>query len=346
MPITHVFATHAMLQEYLVEAIIRDVQIPFDQVLVIRMRKSFRPGEDRPYRVVNGDEFNTTNGRNVLKHRVANRRRFKLFKQEVLAWLAPDFQVFSPMYTYWYLNVLAQKSSAYHILEDGFASYLPREEILKYINLTQPPTGIRKLQKKLVTVPEQRTLAPLGEALLEQAGKFYVTSGLGFSWLTTDRQVIVPSIFPAYAPGEFEDAVIWAPGCLVEAGYLTLADYLSLIRSVFAKAIGRGINTIHYKFHPTQAAAAQNLAAYQQVLEEFEDRLKLLPIAQNVSIECLAAGNKISLITGFSTLSFHVAVVGGEVLTYLDEIAKITPAVNDRLRAAGRAIFVSISKPL
>ncbi len=346
MPYSHVFATHALLQEHLVDAIIRDAQILPENVLVIRMRQSFRAGEARPYRVIDGDQFNTTNGRNLPGHRLANRRRCRAFEQQVLAALTPGFMVYSPMYTFWYLNVLAAKASAYHVLEDGFASYLPREEILKYINLTRPFTGRRKWQRQLVTEPLQRTLAPAGQALLEEAGRFYVTSRLGFPWLPDRRRVVVSGTFPPYAPGEYAAAVVWGPGCLVEAGYVTVPVYQSLIRGVMDKLLAAGVTRLYFKWHPTQVAHPANLQAYRAVLTEYQDRLQLVELAQSVSIESLAAGNEITLITGFSTLSFHVAAAGGEVRTYLADILRVAPAVGQRLGAAGRAIFDRISKPL
>lgn len=346
MPYTHVFATHAMLQEYLVEAIIREAKIPEDQVLVIRMRKSFRQQEDKPYRVIDGDQFNTTNGRNIVGHRLANRQRYQDFKKEVLQQLEPSFQMYSPMYTFWYLNVLADRATEYHVLEDGFASYLPLPEILKYINLTQPFTGRKKLQRQLVMEPLQRKMAPLGKDLLDQADKFYVTSRLGFPWLEAKRQVVLPSVFPSFAPGEYVDAVVWGPGCLVEAGYLSLSAYLGLIRTVMQKLVNRGVTTLHYKFHPTQVAHPKHYQAYQEVVASFSDQLALVPLDQSVSVECLAEGNKITLITGFSTLSFHVAAAGGTVITYLEDIKPLAPGVGERLGVAGRAIFDRISQPL
>ena len=348
MQITHVFSTHATLQERLTEAIIQDEGIDPAAVLVIQVRGSYRPDALPGLTVVDGGRYSVSGGYNVIKHRNRNRAAYELFDAEVLQRLAPDFKVYSAMYTYWFLRLLKERSSAYHILEDGFGSYQTKAEQREFF---QSRTR-RTLQSRLVVarrwvcqLPAQRRGGTDFEALLDDAAGFYATSAACFPFADGRRRV-VSNPFPPKFVGEFNGATVLGTSCFVESGYMSLSEYEQLLATVLEKIAGRGITAIYHKWHPAQVTIPENYERYQLVIASFASRIKVTELAQGTSIESLAAGNDITFITGASTLAFHVEATGATVLTYLSDIEAFGPQTTSYLAKSGLEIFRRITQPL
>ena len=349
MPYTHVFVTHAILQEYLSEGIIRQEKINPANVLVLRVRGSYRSGEEAAYTVLNGGDYSNANGRNLLKHRRTNKQRYLRFKADVLDQLAPGFQVYSPMYTYWYLHVLASRASAYHVLEDGFGSYQSREELKQYFDLLTPKTWkqyLANLQMRALLLPGQRETPGRTIKLLDGVGKCYGTLEGCFPWKRPEERVVVKDVFPPSHQGEFADAWLLATSCLVETGYVSLPAYLDILRAVLQRIVDRGIKVLYLKLHPAQARHPEHAPAYRSVFATFSDRIELRELTQEHSIERIATGNQINFITGISTLGFHVASTGAAVYRYHEVIEQIAPGSTDYLAKTGVDIFHRITRPL
>lgn len=349
MRFTHVFATHSLLQVYLVEAIIRQENIDPERVLVLRVRDSYRPEETADYTILDGGKYSNQNGRNLLKHRRINQRRYLSFKADVLDRLAPGFQMYSPMFTYWYLHVLASRAGAYHVLEDGLGSYQSLEELSQYFDLLTPQNWrqhLSSLQRRMLMVPGQNESPGRSIKLLDGVGKCYGTLEGCFPWKAPEERVLVENVFPAKYVGEFSGAWLMGTSCLVEAGRTSLSVYLEILRTVLAKIADRGVKTLVLKLHPTQASHPVNAAAYRAVFAEFADRLEVRELPQHYSLECLAAGNELTFVTGISTLGFHVASTGCVVYNYLDVIESQVPGFAESVTKTGLEIFQRITRPL
>ncbi|MBC6994121.1 hypothetical protein QWY85_18825 [Neolewinella lacunae] len=349
MAFAHVFVTHAILQERLTDAIIRQENLDPATVLVIRSRGSYRAGDTAAYPIRNGEEYLAANGRNLLRHRRTNRRRYAHFKAEVLDQVAPDFQVYAPMYTYWYINVLAHHAAAYHVLEDGFGSYQSREELGFYFNFLRVEgwrQQLRAWQARTTMVPGQRLNVGRTIALLDGVGRCYSTLPGCFPWAAPEKRVVVREVFPPQFVGEYTGAYVLGTSCLVESGYIALPVYLTLLRTVLTKIVARGITVLYVKLHPVQARHPENAPQYRAVLAEFRDQIELRELPQTTSIESLAAGNRITFITGISTLAFHVAATGSEVLHYHADILRLAPGATDYLAKTGVEIYYRIARPL
>jgi len=349
MPYTHVFATHAPLQEHLVDAIIRREDISPDRVLVLRVRKSFREGGKQPYTVVNGDRYANDNGWNMLKHRRENHRKHLLFREEIMSKLAPGFQMYSPMYTYWYLNVLGAKAGAYHVLEDGLGSFQSREELQQHFDKLK----VRSLRKAITVAKMQVTMLPgqrlspgLGNDLLDGVGYAYGTAEECFPWIDDKRRVVLKNVFPPAYVGEYEGTTILALSCLVEAKLMPLTAYEELLRKVIGKITARGTRELYFKLHPQQAVHPDNAIRYRTVLTQTNPELIIRELPQGTGIESLAAGNDITFITGLSTLAYHVAATGAEVFIYFDDIIDLAPKVGEGITRKGEEILRQITKPL
>jgi hypothetical protein len=349
MQYTHVFVTHAILQEYLTEGIIRQENIDPASVLVLRVRGSYKAGEKAAYTILNGGDYSNANGRNLLKHRRTNKQRYLRFKAEVLDQLAPDFQIYSPMYTYWYLNVLASRAGTYHVLEDGFGSYQSLEELSRYFDRLTPKTWkqrLANLQMRALMLPGQRETPGRTIKMLDGVGKCYGTLDGCFPWKAEEDRVVVKHTFPPSHENAFEDAWLMATSCLVEAGLVSLPDYLEILRETFNHVVDRGIKVLYLKLHPTQAGHPKHVLAYREVFAEYADRLDLRELSQDYSIERIAAGNRIKFITGISTLGFHVAATGAEVYRYQEVIDRIVPGFSDYLPKKGVEFFHRITRSL
>lgn len=338
-----------MLQEQLTDAIIREANLDPDAVLVIRVRGSFRPEERAAYRILDGGRYGVTGGYNVLKHRRRNRAALVRFEQEVLKQLAPNFQIYSAMYTYWYLVDLKRKAKHYHILEDGFGSYQTIDEHQSFFEEMSAMSFNQRmatLRRRMAQLSVQRPRKVDFVGLLKGASLFYTTSAECFPWVEAERKRVVEQPFlPMYA-GEYEGATVLGTSCFVEARRFPLEDYLPLLRRVLSKLADRGVKKLFVKFHPAQAANPKNLAAYRAVLAEFGDKMIISEIPQGTSIESLAAGNHITFVTGASTLAFHVHATGAAVLSYLEEVEKIGHHATSYLAKGGLEIFRRITRPL
>ena len=349
MQYTHVFATHASLQENLVDAIIRRESIDPGRVLVLRVRKSFREGGKHPYTVLNGDRYANNSGWNVPAHRRGNRRKYEVFKQEVLNRLAPDFQMYSPMYTYWYLNVLAAQAAAYHVLEDGLGSFQSREELQRHFDKLKVRSWKKAIavgKMRAAMLPGQGLSPSRGDALLNGVGRAYGTAAECFPWIDEERRVVLKNVFPPAYVGEYDGATVLGLSCLVEAELMSLTAYEKLLRRVIGKIAARGTRELYVKLHPQQAVRPENAARYRAVLTQTHPELVVRELPQGTGVEALAAGNRIVFITGLSTLAFHVAATGAEVLIYLDDIVELAPEVAKGITRKGEEILRRITKPL
>ena len=349
MRYTHVFSSHTMLQEQLTDAIIREANLDPDEVLVIRVRGSFRPEERAAYRILDGGRYGVTGGYNVPKHRRRNRAALVRFEQEVLEQLAPDFQIYSAMYTYWYLVELKRRAKQYHVLEDGFGSYQTLEEQKSFfaqMTATTFSQRLATLRRRMAQLPVQRPGKADFVGLLKGVSLYYTTSAECFPWVEPERKRVVAQPFlPLYA-GEYEGETVLGTSCFVESGFFPLEDYLSLLRRVLGKITERGVKELFVKFHPAQAASPKNAAAYRAVLAEFADKMTISELPQGTSIESLAAGSRITFVTGVSTLAFHVYATGATVLSYLEEVEKIGPHATSHIAKGGMEIFRRITRPL
>ncbi|WP_020568341.1 hypothetical protein [Neolewinella persica] len=349
MPYTHVFSTHAILQEYLTDAIIRQEGIDPERVLVLRVRGSFQPDGTAAYTVLNGDNYQSQGGRNILKHRRFNKRRYASFKTDVLDQLAPGFQMYAPMYTYWYLQVLASKAGSYHVLEDGFGSYQSLEELQRFFDLIVPQNWqerFAQMRRRMVLLPEQKETPGQTIKMLEGVERCYGTLEGCFPWKPVQERVVVKDVFPPSHTGEYEGAWLMATSCLVETGNIDLATYLEILRETLKLVVGRGIKVLYLKLHPAQFRHQENVIAYRKVMAEFLGQIDIREMAQNLSLERIAAGNRIHFITGISTLGFHVASTGSEVYRYHEVIERLAPGATDYLAKTGVEIFHRITRPL
>jgi hypothetical protein len=158
----------------------------------------------------------------------------------------------------------------------------------------------------------------------------------------------VKDVFPAQYSGQYEGALVLATSCLVEAGVMGLPQYLQLLKQVLTTIADRRLTEgpLYFKLHPLQAGNKTNAALYRSAIREAAPGLVVEELPQTCSLEALATGNRISLVTGFSTLTFHVAETGAIVYTYLPLILEIAPGSMNYLPKTGLAIFNRITRPL
>lgn len=329
---THVFVTHAPLQEHLADGIIRDLRLDEGRVLVIRVRGSFVAEEKRPYTVVNGDRFQRSTGLNPFKHRRRNAHILASYRREVTDRLADEYVVYAPMYTYWYLRALAENSDRYFFLEDGFGSLRTVGEMAAALPVSAPG-GLRNWLRQRGTLRDQRPAVRTRDALFAGAAGGYVSSPLSFPWLPEERRFVVRNLFTPDYVGQYPGAVILALSRPVESGNISLADYLDLLSYVLGRLRARGLERAYYKLHPLQEAGPHR-ADYHRVLGGGGTDLTLIALPDHTDVERLAAGNRMTLVTGYSTLALSVHQTGNEVLTYLPEMLR---------RSAGIRSFLSPS---
>lgn len=348
MPIRYVFATHAKLQEYLVNAYVRERGLPASEILYLRNRGTFATADAAPGDGLDGDRFLPTSGRNFPAHRRANRAREAAFRRAVLDRCAPDLRVYSAMFTYWYLRELRRRCAHHHILEDGLGSFQSLSEHDHFFRRAEggpPAWSGAGLRRRLCLTPTQRAADLGGRELLATAGEFLTTSPRCFPWVAAERRVVLRDVFPPAHVGEYAGATILGTSCLVEDRMLDLAAYRSMLGGVVRRIAARGLARLYYKLHPRQAAGP-HAGDYRAVIRAGMGATPTQELDQSVSLERLAAGNPITLITGLSTLAFHVHGPGRRVVSYLDAVAAAAPRVLTERSVTGLALFRELSEPL
>ncbi len=345
---THVFATHSLLQERLATAIVAAAKIAPEEVLLLKVRGSYRFDQTSTFASVDGDRYLHRDGWKLWRHRKHNQAAFAAFEKEVLQQLAPEFEVYSAMYDYWFVRLLGGKAATYHILEDGFGSYRSREEfgvIFARMQATDWRRRIKACRKNLVLAPGQVVPQKDPYDLLRDAGKYYVTSPQCFPFVTPERRVILEHVFPPSHSGIYDGAYLLATSSMVESKLVPMSAYLEMLREVLQKLSLRGVNKLYVKLHPVQAQHPEHAMLYRACFVDAAG-LEVIELGQEISVESLAAGNKITLVTGISTLGFHAAALGAEVLTYYADLAAINPGLAPHLGKSGLALFRQISQPL
>jgi len=215
---THVFATHAILQERLAAAIVAQLGVDAGNVLVIKVRNSYQPEDNPPFTTLDGGRFMRVDGWNLPRNRARNREVYTDFDREVLQNLAPDFQVYSAMYTYWFVRLLGIKAAAYHILEDGFGSYQSLEEFGKIFSQMSAFRWRRELGKvRTRLAADSRQMIPFPDPYdhLRGAGRYFVTSPHCFPFVEAEKRVVLEGVFPPRYVGEYAGAVVLATSSLV-----------------------------------------------------------------------------------------------------------------------------------
>lgn len=340
--IKHVFVTHAVLQERIVDAIIRDKGLLPAEVIVLKVRGSWRQKAPGPYLTLNGEKYMSSSGWNFFKHRARNGEIYAHFKRDVLDRLSPDYEVYSPMYTYWYLRLLKERAKHYSFLEDGFGSYKSLAEYDRLFQKARKSSFSKKMsniRQWLSTLGEQRIRQSLERELLFGANELFISLPGAFSWADQQRVTLLKNVFPPKYVGEYEGCVILGTSTLVEQLKVPLEDYLRMLGQVLNKVIGRGITVLYVKLHPVQSAHRNNAKAYRAFFESFSEQLEIRELPANTEIEGLAAGNNITFITGISTLGFHVAATGATVYSYLDLMVEMFPIVQEGMPEEGDREF-------
>ena len=348
MPYRYLFATHAKLQEYLAEAYVRERGIDPTEVLLIRNRGTYTTAAASACASVDGDRYLPTSGQNFAAHRRANRRREAAFRREVLDRCAPGFRVYSAMYTYWYLRQLRRKSGSHHVMEDGLGSFQSLAEFDHFFRqAARPgPTWTRsQLRRRLCLTAAQRAGDIGGRELFATTGEFLTTSPLCFPWVRPEQRVVLERVFPPQYVGQYRGATILGTSCLVEDGMFTPEAYLRTLGSIVRKIADLGLPALYFKLHPRQARGP-HADAYRSAIRAGLPGVAVTELEQTVSIERLAAGNPITLITGLSTLAFHVRGADRRIVSYLDDLAAEQPRVLTERAQRGLAVFRSISTPL
>lgn len=348
MPITHVFATHAILQERLAAAIVKRDGVPAENVLILKVRGSYRPAKNEAFLTLDGGRYLHVDGWNLPANRRSNGVVYDAFDQEVLQQLAPDFQVYSAMYTYWFVRLLGDRAAAYHILEDGFGSYQTLEEfgaIFTKMTASNWKKRIGKLRTRLAL--DSRQYLPVTDpyTLLENAGKYFVTSPHCFPFIEDDRRVVLDHVFTPDYVGKYPGITLLATSSLVENDQVELETYLGVLRTVLQKIEALGVTRLHVKLHPVQARHPEYGPLYREVFATYPG-LEVTEIGQEISLEALAAGNEITFVTGVSTLAFHISALGATVYNYHADIESVAPGSTDYLADGGIEIFHRITRPL
>lgn len=331
---THVFVTHANLQLHLTAAIVRDLGLDPDRVLLIQVRGSYGRGERLPFETLNGDRYQRSTGVNPVKHRRRNAAILARFQDEVMSRLAEGYTVLAPMYTYWYLRALAAGAGKYYFLEDGFGSFRTLAELDATLPVERQPAlkeGLRNGLRELGLVAAQRIpVTPRQELFRGSAGGF-ITSPLSFPWLPPGKRHLVSSVFSPGHIGEFDGAVMLCLSCHVEVGNFSLPDYLALQQYVLGRLADRGVQKVYLKYHPLQLNKPNNLRAYRTFFQSPDWGVMVEELSSDHSMERIAASNRITLVTGFSTLTLSVSQTGNQVWTFLPEILRRSEKVRTAL---------------
>ena len=317
----HVFVVQSYLQYYLFQAIVRDEQINVSDVLVYAIRGMYTHCAALPYACINGDNFRRKIGYNIVRNWSANHNLLNTFRAEVLALLAAEFEVYAAMYSRWETNLLTRHATKVHILEDGLGSYLSFDRLAAIARQEQKNNLVYLLKEArlnlLAGLPTlwQRMSQMLH--LLQSADKYFATSKRAFVWADAERLHVLKDIYTPQESSVSAGSIVWAPSCLVEAGVLSMEDYLAVLRTVGKELRRRGVKEIFVKWHPNQIVNRKYVSTYTSALAGDVDPILIKEIPHSISVEGIAVKTDIALLTGVSTLGIQCHNIGRRVISYL-----------------------------
>jgi len=108
----------------------------------------------------------------------------------------------------------------------------------------------------------------------------------------------------------------------VEDGYIKLDEYLNALRETFLKLKNRGVNIIHYKYHPQQFKYPDNIKAYNNLLNEFSNEVKFVSLDASTIMEVLIANSNAILLSDYSSTMIYTVSFGNEIISNFNLIKK------------------------
>lgn len=102
---------------------------------------------------------------------------------------------------------------------------------------------------------------------------------------------------------------------IVEAGVVSISDYLIALLRLIMLMVKRGINKIHYKFHPDQ----QPKTSKKLILELFKtiENIELIEIDKNIVLEEIAVNSSAKFYSAISSMLYYSKYLGSQSYSFV-----------------------------
>ena len=328
----HVFLDHSVITDLVARKVIETRGLdPADVVLLTN--RGFRSVME--HRAIEIQYSHSPESFPTERSRWRARRRLKALDRDVSRWTQRQpFHFYTPQTGQRFMQLIASHGACdgFSYLEEGLASYITREEMDRMF----PPPELTKDDVRCYGDRIQRPYF-FAEGHAHAYG-IHERSFPGFS-----GRIVLPDVFAdGSCDVEGDVTCVLVIGSSTRYGTYSLDSELAGLARAFDDLAARGIQRIHYKFHPAILPTAapgllRDLFARQQ------DRFAFIELGPDVQLETLASRSpNTRFVVSLSSVSVYAANYGNEVLSYAPYLVEREPALADTLALYPRIFFESV----
>lgn len=330
----YLFVVHSSITLRMARAIIRKYDRPKDACIFLSDR-GFQVEEEgipvlditsffiRPIRWRERQDFWSVcrNNRNQLKS------LYKLIEEEV----AVPFHLYIPhTQPYAYVALIRHPlCRQYAFVEEGMLSYRTYlEDQAEQVSVTK-----KILLHAVIRYCLGSGFPAFPEWLAHRHPKYGGCYGISkdtFPTLPKENKHVVPVPFERRSEYQVIRQLL-VTGPWIEKGFCTVEEYRELKRALFRYWLGKGIQTIHVKFHPRQYHEQLSIPVFREVYQEFKDRIHLIELPQEASVEEIAYSSQADFYLAYSSTTIYASQFGCRVYSYFKTIWNQWPATRDIL---------------
>ena len=335
--VKHVFVVHSPILGYVTEAVVAELGLPPEDIIVLRHRVGRALEPELPYRIrdLRDDPWRTTP---IMRTRRLWRtwRQLRHFDEDVrvLVGDAP-FHLYLPHSWDWWHQLLSTHTLCRGLsyLEEGFAAYCAD---MPFAPL-KPVWQLSRLQRRLLGSRIQ------GDVFFSpMAGAAYGVHRESFDRTPFKRVLVSPQwrVVPRLAE-TFDDAALLILGPFDAAGRAEsdTGGQLSTLGALARILRDAPFRQIYVRPHPnTSREYAERVMT--DVLTGLGDRVALDPMTH--AAETVCASSRVTVISAGSSVGVYAAILGCPSLSFAELYAEMSPTFSKRwaaIVAAGGARF-------
>lgn len=141
---------------------------------------------------------------------------------------------------------------------------------------------------------------------------------------------VLPLPFPP-APGWAQVRHVWAPSPLAEFRVCDRTTQLRLTEGLIRYWLDHQTATVHVKYHPRQLQSDGMAPVFRALFGRFADRLNIIELPPQISLESLALSSRATFYTGTSSAGFYALLCGCAVKSYARDLTALVPAFQQTL---------------
>lgn len=245
-----------------------------------------------------------------------------------------SFHFYTPQTSQRFMRIILSHRlcRGFSFLEEGLHSYCTRQEIER-IHPTQRERFIDKVGYR----------RRIGDAPFFQEGhsKAYGLSSASFPGFA--NRVILDDVLTAsmqQAPAGVENVIVFDSLSVYDRVQLSSVGFA--VRRLMDWLSEQGAESVHYKFHPAQLGT-EEVATLEALLAEWAPRTRVQRLAEEISLETLAAANDgICFFVNLSSIGLYASLQGCRAFSIAGWVAEAEPAFAERIAQVPKIFWDSV----